>query len=256
MNDSLSRKIMMQQRVVQTIKHWPALYHCVSKIYWTFQGYHLAELLLGTKARERQWMSRSIAEGYWNNRDSASKHFLAERIAAFSPVHSILEVGCASGPNLYVLAKKFPQAQIVGIDINQEAIQYGNVQFAKEGIPNVRLLVGKADNLGEFQDRAFDVVLTNALLIYIGPDKIKNVIQGMIRIANQAIVLMELHFFEPNAKDPFGLGIYHSGNWVRDYAALLKQFVAEEQIDVTKIPEEVWAERPWNELGSVVEVVM
>ncbi|GAI36009.1 unnamed protein product, partial [marine sediment metagenome] len=181
----------------------PAFYRCISKIYWTFNFHHLTELFIGTKARERQWAARPIAEGYWDNRDHPSKHFFAERIAAFSPIHSILEVGCASGPNLYLLAKRFPQAQIVGIDINQEAVQYGNGQFAREGISNVKLFVGKADKLGEFQDRAFDIVFTNALLIYIGPDKIKEVIEGILRITHHALVLIELHCFEPDDEREF-----------------------------------------------------
>jgi ubiquinone/menaquinone biosynthesis C-methylase UbiE len=244
----------MKQQIIQIIKRWPAFYRCISKIYWTFNFHHLTELFIGTKARERQWAARPIAEGYWDNRDHPSKHFLAERIAAFSPIHSILEVGCASGPNLYLLAKRFPQAQIVGIDINQEAVQYGNGQFAREGISNVKLFVGKADKLGEFQDRAFDIVFTISLLIYIGPDKIKEVIEGILRITHHALVLIELHCFEPDTKDPLGHGIYRYGNWVRDYVALLKQFVPEEQIRVTKIPEDAWPAEPWKELGAVIEV--
>ncbi len=246
----------MKQKVAQFLRRWPAFYHFVAKVYYTFQVQHLAELLVGTRVRERHWSARSFGKGYWNNRDHISKHFLAERIAAFSPINSILEVGCASGPNLYVLAKKFPQAQIMGIDINQEAIEYGNMQFAQEGISNVKLLVGRADSLEKFSDRAFDIVLTNALLIYIGPDKIKEVISGMLRIANRALVLLELHCPESNMRDSHGLGVYRYGEWVRDYLALLKQFVAEEQIQITKIPEDIWPGEPWKELGNVVEVVM
>ena len=248
--------MITKQGIAQIIRHWPAFYHPVSKIYWTLQLQHLTELFIGTRARERWWAGRSIAEGYWGNRDHPSKHFLADKIAAFSSIHSILEVGCASGANLYLLAKEFPRAQITGIDINQEAVQYGNTQFAREGISNVKLLVGKADELGEFQDRAFDIVFSKALLIYIGPDKIKNVIQGMIRITRQALVLMELHCFEPDTKEPLGLGIYYGGNWIRDYVALLKQFVSPEQIRVTKIPDDVWPAEPWKKLGAVIEVVM
>ena len=253
---SLSARIMIKQRLVQTVKHWPALYNFISKTYFTLQFDHLLELLIGTKAREKRWAGRSIAAGYWNNRNLPSKHFLAERIATFSPIHSILEIGCASGPSLYLLARKFPRADIVGIDINQEAVEYGNTQFAREGISNVKLLAGKADTLEEFPDKAFDIVFTNALLIYIGPDKIKNVIQGMIRITKQALVLMELHSPEPETNDSLGLGIYQYGNWVRDYVALLKQFVSREQIRVTKIPEDVWPTEPWKESGAVIEVVM
>lgn len=247
---------MIRHQVVQTIKHWPALYNFISKIYYALQFDHLLELLIGTKAREKQWAGKAIAEGYWGTRDLPNKHFLAERIAAFSPIGSILEVGCASGPNLYLLAKRFPQAHIIGVDVNQAAVEYGNTQFAQEGISNVKLIVGKADALGEFPDRAFDIVFTNALLIYIGPDKIRKVIAGMIRIADKALVLIELHPFKPNTKDPLGLGVYRYGNWVRDYGALLRQFVSEEQIRVTKIPEDVWPGEPWKELGAVVEVVL
>lgn len=244
----------MKQRIAKTLKHWPPAYHWVSKIYWTLQFEHLLEFLIGTRARERQWASRSIAEGYWQDRDHPAKHYLAERIAAYQPVNSILEVGCASGPNLYLIAKKFPQTQIVGIDINRAAIEYGNRRFAEEGIDNVKLLVGQADELGEFQDRAFDIVFTNAVLIYIGPDKINKVIQPMLRIASKALVLMECHCFQ-TGKDPEGKGFYYGGNWLRDYRALLKQFVPEEQIRVTKIPEDVWPGEPWRTFGAVIEVV-
>ncbi len=56
-------------------------------------------------------------------------------------------------------------AQIRGIDINPMAIQRGNEWLAQEGISNVRLSVGKADELEEFPDKSFDVVFTDAVLI-------------------------------------------------------------------------------------------
>ena len=140
----------MKQRLVNVIKRSPVLYRCASKLYWALKSEHLAERLMGTKAREKQWAKRHIAEGYWNNRDHPSKYFLTERIAAFAPIDSILEVGCASGPSLYLLARKFPRAEIMGIDVNAEAVQYGNIQFGKEGISNVKLMAGKADELVEF----------------------------------------------------------------------------------------------------------
>ena len=246
----------MKEQLAKFISRWPALYNLLSKIYFTLQFERLHELLIGTRAREKRWASRPIAEGYWENRDHPSKHFLAERIAALAPVNSILEVGCASGPNLYLLAKRFPQAQVVGIDINQEAVEYGNTKFVQEGISNVKLTAGRADTLEVFPDGAFDIVFTNALLVYIGPDKIKEVIKGMLRISQRALVLMELHSFQANTKDPYGFGFYRYGNWVRDYSALLRQFVPQEQIQVTKLPEDVWPVEPWQSSGAVIEVVI
>ena len=66
---------------------------------------------------------------------------------------------------------------------------------------------------------------------------------------------MEWHN-EDRRKDPEGLGVYYKGRWKRDYVALLKQFVPEEQIYVTKITEEIWPDKNWSEIGAVVEVAM
>ena len=130
----------MKQQLIAIIKKRPLPYRWASSLYWALRAEHLAELVIGTRAREKQWTRRKIGEGYWKNRDHPSRHFLAERIAAFSPLNSVLEIGCASGPSLYLLAKRFPQAQIVGIDINAEAIDYGNKQFRSERLTNVTLM--------------------------------------------------------------------------------------------------------------------
>lgn len=233
----------------------------VHRLLWnisrTLKFHHVLALLFGTRGREIEWAARppSSAEGYWSNREHPSKKFLVERIAVFSPISSILEVGCNSGPSLYLLAKRFPLAEIMGIDINTAAVEYGNAQFASEGISNVKLLAGKADELGQFPDKSFDIIFTNSLLMYIGPDKIKQVVKEMIRLSRRALILVEWHCFESQQKDPCGMGIYRHGTWMRDYVALLKQFVQEENIRVTKIPDEVWPDKGWQRFGAVIEVV-
>lgn len=250
------------------LRKWPALYRFVANIYSTLSFIHLMELLFGTKVREREWARRHLRKGndwgneegdwikgYWDSRNHSHRNFLIERICKFSP-SSILEIGCNCGPNLYLLAKRFPDAEIRGIDINPLAVQKGNEWFAQEGISNVKLLVGKADKLEQLQDKSFDVVFTDAVLIYIGRDKIKEVIKAMIRIARRALILMEWHCFKPQCNDSNGLGVYHEGLWKRDYVALLRQFVPEEQICATRITEDIWPEKNWKEVGAVIEVIM
>ena len=90
--------------LAQRLKRYPALYRLAAKIYFGLEPYHLLGLFIGTRAEEIRWARRSIAEGYWDNRNHPSKKFLADIIATFSPFSHILEVGCASGPNLYLLA--------------------------------------------------------------------------------------------------------------------------------------------------------
>ena len=264
----------MKEQLKRILENMPALYRFVSKGYtYTMLRYrYMKYLLSGTKAMEKEWATRHLREGekerddwgkesndwikgYRDSLDHPHRTFLAETISKFNP-SIILEIGCNCGPNLYPLAKKFPNAKIIGIDISPMAVQKGNEWLAQEGISNVKLLEGKADELRQFQDKSFDVVFTDAVLIYIGPDKIKEVIKEMIRITRRALILMEWHSFEPERKDPKGLEVYYLGCWKRDYVALLKQFVPEEEIRVTKITEDVWPEENWKRWGGVIEVTI
>jgi hypothetical protein len=254
------------------LKMWPALYHFVANAYSILSPIHLKELLLGTKAREKYWATRHLHDserrrddwgegsddwikGYWDSQNHSHRAFLVEKISTFSPVSSILEIGSNCGPNLYLLAKKFPDAEIRGIDINPAAVRKGNEWFAEEGVSNVKLSVGKADDLGEFQGRAFDIVFTDAVLIYVGPDKIRTVIQGMLNTTRRALILVEQHYFESRNEGADDLGVYRSGRWIRDYIALLKRFVPKEHISITRITEDIWPDEKWRETGAIIEVV-
>ena len=264
----------MKEQLKHLLEKMPILYLFVAKVYTysTLRFRYLKYLLAGTKAIEKEWATRHLREdererddwgkgnddwinGYRDSLDHPHRSFLIETISRFNP-SSILEIGCNCGPNLYLLAKKFPDAKIIGIDINPMAVQKGNEWLVEEGISNITLLEGKADELGQFQDKSFDVVFTDAVLIYMGPDKIKEAMKEMVRIARHALIFMEWHSFEPDHTDPYGLGVFHSGNWKRDYVALLKQFVPEEDIYVTKITGDIWPDKNWKELGGVIEVII
>jgi ubiquinone/menaquinone biosynthesis C-methylase UbiE len=256
----------MRDRLRRLLKKSPGLYSFASS--GSSRLRYLRERLLGTRLTEREWATRHLRggsdwngtkragdsdgwiKGYWDSRDHSHRQFLLEHITKFSPVSSILEIGCNCGPNLYLLARKFPDVEIVGIDINPAAVQKGNEWFAREGIKNVKLLLGKADELGQFRDKSFDIVFTDAVLIYIGPDKIKKVMKGMLRITRKALVFLEWHSFG-GAANPRGVYV---GHWMRDYAALLKELVPQQNIQLTKMPDELWADKHWQRYGGILEV--
>lgn len=264
----------VRKRVALLLRRWPPLYYLAARVYFALKPVHLIELIIGTEAREKEWAGRHLRKvndwndtqhrggedewvmGYWNSQSHSHRPLLLEKLSSYPP-KSILEIGCNCGPNLYLIAKKFPNIEIRGIDINSKAVQKGNDLFVSEGILNVKLSVGKADELEQFQDKSFDIVFTDAILIYIGPDKIKEVIQQMLRITHRALILVEWHCFDSQSKkDPHGLGVYHYGCWKRDYVALLRQFVPEEQISITKITEEIWPDEQWKQTGAIIEVVV
>lgn len=151
-----------REQLKNFLKKWPVSYCFLRKIYHIIRFRHLAEILVGTKVRKREWATRHLRKGksddwgkesndwikgYWDSQDYPHRQFLVEKISTCSPILSILEVGCNCGPNLVLLAKKFPNAKIRGIDVNPVAVQKGNEWLLQEGISNVKLLVGRADEL-------------------------------------------------------------------------------------------------------------
>jgi ubiquinone/menaquinone biosynthesis C-methylase UbiE len=124
------------------------------------------------------------------------------------------------------------------------------------GISNVKLYVGRAEELCElFEDRSFDVVFTNALLLLIGPGKIRAVIKDMLRIACKGLILVEWHDFDRRLKDRSGSGVFMYGYWVRDYRTLLKEFVPEHRISDSRLTSDIWG-GGWKEFGAIVEVTL
>jgi len=232
--------------------YFPSLWGIGRKVYRKFYYIWLRHIrpLLGTKLEEKYWIKKPPSNGIevWNTKDHPHRNFLIEQISVLSPIRSILEIGCNSGPNLYLLAKKLPDAELRGIDINKHAVEYGNKKFKEEGIKNAILSIGKADVLDSFKDNSFDIVFTDAVLMFIAQDKIKKVLRELIRIGRKALVLMEWHCFE--LKSPH-LSCYTT-HWVRDYVALLKNLFPDIKVRFIKMPTELWPDKNWQRFGGIV----
>jgi SAM-dependent methyltransferase len=234
---------------------------------------------------DKEWATRHLreenwAENYWKSRDDPHRFFLVEMISKHAPINRILEIGCASGPNLYHIAKKFPEADVRGIDISPVAVEKGNEWFRQEGFPNIKLEVGKAQDLQRFADKIFDVVFTDAVLIYVSPDEIEQTIKEMLRLGRviilnewhafnkrRAFLLNTLYYFKSRliARQQFktiqlslipkaSLGLF-VGHWTRDYRILFEEFVPKERIHTAKIPNELWKDKRWQRWGAIIEVV-
>ncbi|MDD5127887.1 MAG: class I SAM-dependent methyltransferase [Dehalococcoidales bacterium] len=250
-----------------------SLYGIATRLSSNLRSYSLRTKIMGTRAQEQEWASRHLRHGndwgdlqhsgeksewvlgYWESRAHKHRPLLVEKIARFAPLDSALEIGCNCGPNLYLLARRFPRVRFTGIDINAASVAEGGRLLAAEGITNVTLAVARADELARFPDRSFDIVFSDAVLIYVGPDKIRQVIGDMLRIARKGVVLLERYVSAKDDKDERAvLGKMRKGLWHRDYAALVRRFVPGAQIQVTGITGETWPDAGWREAGALVEI--
>ena len=212
--------------------------------------HNLSARMRGTEHYEKEWSAREYDRFYLDSVNHPHRDLLLSMISKYSPA-SVLEIGCNSGPNLFRIAKVFPNAKLRGIDINSQAIEVGRRMFAETGIANVELGTGKADELDVFRDKSYDIVLTDAVLIYVGKDKIDTVAREMVRIAKKAIVLVEYH--DPAAGSE-GSFIMKKGYWARNYAALFGSLKGVAEVRLTKITREIWDDDYWSTYGHVVEV--
>lgn len=247
----------MFSRIKRFLKRWPGLYRPLQHLWYKMREY-IETRVLGTLVQEWIWRTRHLYKGkrwaqdYRESVNHPHRQLLVERISTYEPFKSILEIGCNAGPNLYLLSKKYPDAALSGIDINASAILEGKQWFSEEGIKNVKLSVLKADELDRFADKSTDVTFTDATLLYIGPDKIKNVLSNLTRITRKALVLNEWHT-EKNNID-YKKDSYYEGHWVYNYKDLLRNTVDDPRIIIRKIPKELWGGSGWEEYGAIIEV--
>ncbi len=208
--------------------------------------------LVGTRLEAGRWARRSSpaqSSGGCLATDHPHRELILKRVSGYAPFQSLLEVGCGNGPNLLLLAKAFPEADFRGVDINPNFVKSGTKWFKENGVSNVSLLVGKADDLGTFPDKSFDVVLTDAVLIYVGPDKIRKVLSDAVRIARRAVILVEWH--SPDAANPLG---FYERHWVRNYEALLKTLDPKIDVRVFQLPEGGgFGDDLWRKWGALIE---
>jgi len=145
--------------------------------------------------------------------------------------------------------KKFPEAELVGVDINIGSVENGNEWLKREDVLNIKLLVGKADDLESFSDKSFDIVLTDAVLMYIGPDKIRRVMKNMVRIARRGLIIIEWHSFD--SQNP--LGVYER-HWRRNYEVLLNELIPGKNVNIIKLPNGGgFNDEMWTNWGALIE---
>ena len=140
-----------------------------------------------TNRHKRYWQKRKIDWEQAYFMDHPHRDLIVKALKNIS-FGSILEIGCASGYNLFKIRENFPRIQIGGIDISEDAIKK-----AKELIPDADVLeVSSADNLF-LSDKSADILLTDMALIYLSPFDINKAIKELKRVARNQIMLVEFH---------------------------------------------------------------
>lgn len=170
-----------------------------------------------------------------HDEQSYYKHFYNDWINMYNrlkeitddSLHSIYEVGCGSGVNLYLFQNRIKKAILGGIDYSQ-----GLVDIAKNILPDSSLLCGNADNMDI--EIKYDLVMADSVFQYFGSREYAEDILGkMILKSNRVVYISEIHDMElqkewiecrRRSMDNYdqiyeGLGkMFYSRDWIADIA--------------------------------------
>jgi SAM-dependent methyltransferase len=81
----------------------------------------------------------------------------------------LLDAGCGSGWLSRLVARRMPECEVVGVDINPDYVAYATAKAKKEGLTNLSYQVGAVGDL-PFEDKTFDTVWSLMLLMFL-PDR-------------------------------------------------------------------------------------
>lgn len=96
-----------------------------------------------------------------------------------SPGMRMLDAGCGSGWVARTIAARFPEAEIVGLDLNPDYVAYAQARADAEGLRNVRFEAGDLQAL-RFEPGSFDLVWSQFVLYFL-PDP-QAALEGFRRI--------------------------------------------------------------------------
>lgn len=202
-------------------------------------------MLKNTEQHKKYWKERKIdwKQAYLSTWNHPHRALIVYALKTFNWV-SLWEVGVGAGANIARIAHDMPEHfhLLGGSDINEDAIE-----VCKKSFTNGRFQVESVENL-LMSDGSVDVMLADAVLIYIDPKKINDVIKEFTRITRNHIVLCEFHSTSWFKRLFFRI---KTGYNAYNYEKLLKKHGCYD-VQIIKIPKEYWPGTPWEEWGYII----
>lgn len=163
---------------------------------------------------------------YWATRMQPYRGLLASMLSHLKPWTSLLELGSHVGANLYAIRQQWPNAALMGLDLNAEFVVAGAKLFRHEGVEGVELFQANLMDPGvldAFQE--IDVVLSCYSLAYMPPIPCARVIVEAMTLAKRGLIIVEPQHIE-GRPDPVLSAQHPAPRWVHDYLAMASPLIS------------------------------
>jgi 2-polyprenyl-3-methyl-5-hydroxy-6-metoxy-1,4-benzoquinol methylase len=105
---------------------------------------------------------------------------------------SVLDVGCGGGEFSRLLALKYHNAKVVGIDTSQDAVKFAKEHSRSRDYPNLSFEHRANPNLGEL-NLSYDIVIATLLCHHMQDSQIVEFLKDACSIAKRAVIINDLH---------------------------------------------------------------
>jgi len=205
--------------------------------------------VLGDFSDEMYWKYVHFFKKKWKEAYEISdyyqghKKFLIDLIINDKKINKILELGCGDGINLRKIAYKKQSIELTGLDINKVAIKKGCLKIKNLNY-KINLIRANFKNLKKYSDDQFDVVFSDAALMYIDKNNIHNVLKEALRISKVKVIICEQHTNNES---------YYNDKWVHNYELIFKKISSDNMVKIHDIKDSNRV-GDWKKLGKIIEV--
>lgn len=102
--------------------------------------------------------------------------------AASGEMLDILDIACATGGWVLDMAQKYPDAEVIGIDVSNHMVEYAHAYALVKGLYNAHFEQMDALKPLDFDDASFDLVNARALVGFMNPEAWTDLLRETYRI--------------------------------------------------------------------------
>lgn len=121
----------------------------------------------------------------------AMAHWIKTNYPDFEPKR-ILDIGVAVGHSLFGLAQAFPNTQFTAIDVAAPMLRYAAGRAASLGLENIAFIQASGEDLSQFDDASFDIVMTSIFLHELSGSALPKLLRQGYRVLKPAGFMLHL----------------------------------------------------------------
>ena len=122
-------------------------------------------------------------------------------------VRRILELGCSAGQTTVALKRRFPDAEVWGVDIGGPMVHYAHMRATQLGV-DVNFMQGLAEDTG-FPDGYFDMVVSYIILHEVPNVKNTQIMKEVSRVLRSGGTYYPVDFYTTMKPPKDAYGLFH-----------------------------------------------